>query len=251
MGDSVPGINRPGFLARCFSSILESWFSLAMQFMCCRATYFCLLGLFILVFPLKSFPDVDTESVFREARIPASMLDVQLAIIQRTWWTTYVLNPDKAIKTKFPIITGVGMGIELEYANNDFIIARGIITRLNEFLKLTEDQKKLLIKNTLRNLRGHLTTAGTIVNKTSGMENGKLIENSHIKFSVIIEGLSENSKNESTGMALPHGAGIGQAGYANGYFVYSRPYYLKLRVINDKAVPGDKDSFEIEMEDKK
>jgi hypothetical protein len=219
--------------------------------MYCRLSYSCLLGLFILSFPLKSLPDVDADSVFREARITASMLDVQLAIIQRTWWTTYVLSPDNAVKTKFPIITSVGMGMELEYLNNDIIIARGIITRLNEFQKLTEDQKKLLVKNTLKNLRGHLLTAGTIVDKDSGLENGKLLENRHIKLSVTIEGVTENSDNESIRMALPYDVGIGQAGFADGYFVYSRPYYLDLRVINNKAVPGNKNSFDIELEDRK
>lgn len=177
------------------------------------------------------------------------MLDLQLAIIQRTWWATYVLNPDKAVKTKYPIITVVGMGIELEY-NNDIIIARGIITRLNEFLQLTEDQKKLLVKNTLRNLKGHLLIAGTIFDKNSKRETGELIENKHIRLSIAIEGITETINGEPIHMALPNDAGIGQAGYANGYFVFSRPYYLNLKVINNKAVPGNENSFDLEAENK-
>ena len=176
------------------------------------------------------------------------MLDLQLAIIQRTWWTTYVLNPDNAVKTKYPLITGTGMGIELEYSNNDIIIARGIITRLNSFLQLTEDQKKLLVKNTLRNLRGHLQSAGTIIDKNTGQETSELLENKHIKLSVTIEGVTENTMGEPVRIALPYDAGFGQAGYANGYYVFSRLYFLDLQLINNKAVAGNKNSFDIETE---
>jgi hypothetical protein len=219
-----------------------------MQSSCCKVINICIFGIFIGFLPLKSLSDLDEDSIFSEARKNASMLDVQLAIIQRSWWTNYVISPNNEVKTRFPFITRVGMGIELEYSNGDYIIAKGLITNVKEFLKLTEDQKKLLTKNTLNVLRGHLLSSGKLVDKKSGVDSGKFIENKHIKLIIMLDGIVKNNQNDSIQLLLPYSMGVGQAGYANGQFVYSNPYYLKLRVINEQAVAGDKNSFIIEQE---
>ena len=213
-----------------------------------RNAWFYCISLFCFLFPLLSYPDVDPDSIFREARKPASMLDVELAIIQRTWWTTYVLHPDEELKSKFPIITSTGIGIELSYSSNDVIHAKGIITNENAFLRLTQEQKKLLLRNTLRNIRGHLLNAGVLVDKKSGKETGRIVENRQIKLYIVFDSVTKNTNNQVLNIKLPHNAGIGMAGYSNGFFIYSKPYYMDLKLIKNMAITGDETAFVIEPE---
>jgi hypothetical protein len=192
--------------------------------------------------------EVDKESVFLNARIPASELDLNLSNIQKGWWQGYVSSPDAETKKKHPLITKAGVGIQLDYFGHDRITATGWVSNLNGFLELTSQERKRLVLDVLELVKANLFMAAVLVDKKTDRTTGRALENRHIKLTVIINAVSENEKKENIRLFLPSDMGVGQAGYRDGQLVFSEPYYLNLRIRNGVAVPGDPTTFVIERE---
>jgi hypothetical protein len=207
-----------------------------------------LLVVFLVAAPLSTLAGVDEESIFRQARYPASELDLQLSNIQNDWWQRYVSIPDKETKRKYPLITQAGVGIQLDYFGGDRISAMGWITKLDGFLSLSASERKKLVSNTLELVKSSLFMAATLVDKKTGLMSGKMLENRHIKISIIINDVTKSDRNENIRLFLPSDIGVGQAGYKDGQFVFSETYFLNLKVHNGLAASGDPNKFIIEHE---
>ena len=191
---------------------------------------------------------VDKESIFRGARYPASELDMKLSDIQKSWWQTYVKSPDAETSKAHPLITQAGMGVNLDYWGDDHISATGWIMNLNGFLSMSPEQRKRLVLETMELVTLSLFLDGALVDKKSGRPAKDHLQNRHIRLTVIINKVTEDDRKESIRLSLPSELGVGQAGYQDGEFVFSEPYYLNLQVQNGVAVSGDKNTFVIEHE---
>jgi hypothetical protein len=170
--------------------------------------------------------------------------------VQIEWEKRYVLSPDAETRKKVPLITKSGMAVDLGYFGDDQINAVGLVTNLKGFLALSEEERKKLVFNTLELLKAHLFFAllGRVDKGTvGGLAKDQKVEDRDIKLSVIIVDVIENDKNENIRLSLPAEHGIGLAGFNNGEFVYSEPYFLKLIVRNGRAVAGDRTRFVIEQ----
>ncbi len=219
-----------------------------------RETFTLLLLSFLLTSPLAINAMVNEESVFEEARYPASVLDLTLLEIQKNWWIEFVNFQSEETKRKHPLITQVGMEMRLRYSSwRDRISATGVIRDLNGFLKLSAGQRKQLVLNTLKHLKSSLVLNLTVVNKKTGIPlpgKKRYLETRHIELSFIINDLIENDRNEDIRLDLPLLYGpVGQAGYTDEQFVFSEPYYLNLKVDNGVAVSGDPKKFIIVEEE--
>ncbi len=192
--------------------------------------------------------EVDEESIFLKARVPASELDLELSNIQKGWWQKYISSPDAETKKKHPLVTKAGVGIQLDYFGHDRISATAWISNLNGFLELTSQQRKRLVLDVLDLVKTNLFMAAVLVDKKTGRMTGRALENRHIRLTAIINAVSENEKKENIRLFLPSEMGVGQAGYKDGQFVFSEPYYLNLRIRNGVAIPGDPTKFVIENE---
>lgn len=204
--------------------------------------------LFLFVLP-NTKADVDKESIFNQARYPASELDLQLSQIEESLWQIYVNSPDEKTKKDHPLITQAGIGIRLNYYGDDRISATGWVTKLDGFLKLSVDERKQLVLNTLELIKSYLLAAVTLVDKNTGHISGKVIENHHIKLRVIIKDLRLNDKKENIRLILPSEIGHGQAGYKDGQFIFSEAYFLNLKVFDGVAASGNPNKYVIEHED--
>ena len=213
-----------------------------------KYTFIHILICCVVAIPLRAFSGVDKESIFQQARYPASELDLKLSNLQRGWWQGYVNQPDEETKIKYPLITQAGLGIQLDYFGDDHISATGWVSNLNGFLKLSARDRKQLVLNTLDLVKSSLFMTATLVDKKTGRMSGKMLENRHIKLSIIINDVMKNDKNESIRLVLPSDTGIGQAGYKDGQYVFSETYFLKLQIKNGLAVSGDPNKFIIEHE---
>ena len=207
-----------------------------------------LLVSFLFVVPLPATAGVDEDSIFQQARYPASELDLQLSNLQKGWWQRYVSSPDEETKRTHPLITQAGVGIQLDYFGDDRISATGWVSKLDGFLKLSARKRKQLVSNTLDLVKSSLFMAATLVDKNTGRMSGKMLENRHIKLSIIVSDVTKNDKNENIRLFLPSEIGVGQAGYKDGQFVFSETYFLKLQVNDGLAVSGDPNKFVIERE---
>lgn len=214
------------------------------------STRVILLVSFLLAVPLLATAGVDEESIFLQARYPASELDLQLSNIQWAWWQRYVISPDEETKRMYPLITQAGVGIELDYFGDDRISAQGWISKLDGFLGLSARERKQLVSNTLELVKSNLFMAPILlVDKKTGRGAGKMLENRHIKLSMIINYVTRNDNNESIRLfLLPSEIGVGQAGYKDGQFVFSETYFLKLQVHDGLAASGDPNKFIVEHE---
>jgi hypothetical protein len=192
--------------------------------------------------------EVDKESIFPAARRPASELDLTLSSMQRSWWQKYVSAPDADTRKAHPLVTQAAMGVNLQYLGDDRISATGWITNLDGFLTLSPEQRKQLISDTLDLVKSHLFLEGFLVDKKSGRRTKDKLERKHILLSVVINSVTENDKSQSIRLFLPSDLGVGQAGYKDGQFVFSEPYYLNLKVHNGFAVSGDPNRFIVEHE---
>jgi len=192
--------------------------------------------------------EVDEESIFVKARVAASELDLELSNIQKGWWQRYVSSPDAETKKKHPLVTKAGVGIQLDYFGHDRISATAWVSNLNGFLELTSQQRKRLVLNVLELVKANLFMAAVLVDKKAGRMSGRALETRHIRLTFINNVVSENENKENIRLFLPSEMGVGQAGYKDGLFVFSEPYYLNLRIRNGVAIPGDPTKFVIENE---
>jgi len=207
-----------------------------------------LFGLILSASNLYGF--VDDDSIFDEARYPASLLDLELMKKEMEWRSTVVMNQTEKVRKALPLITKSEVIIHLDYYNDDKISASGWINNLKGFLSFSQEDRKKLVKNIVKQLHYFLMVDVRLVDKITGNRAGGL-EQEHIKLSLIISNLMLDQKDQPIRFLLPLVQDIGQAGYNNGQFVYSEDYYLKLQVIGDKAKSGDITKFVIEKESKK
>ena len=209
-----------------------------------------LLGLFVAIFPAFSaaLAQVNKDSIFFDARHPASELDLKLSKIQSLWVLRFVISPNPETRKRHPLITRAGVRIELYYsALYDQIIAYAWIGDTDGFLSLSEKERKQLVNNVLERIRVQLLLSIPIVDQNTGMPKVG-IKNRHIRLSVMLSDIMENDKKERIRLNLPADTGIGQAGYKNGQFVYSESYFLKLKVLKGQAKSGDGTKWVIERE---
>jgi len=205
------------------------------------------LVLLVVLLSSAAMAGVDKHSIFLDARTAASELDLELLRIQMNWWRAFVWSPDADTRKKYPLITRVGLGIDLHYYGDDLISATGWVMKLDGFLSLSVEERKNLVKDTFKQLSDYLLFT-RIVDKDTGEIKGLLLENRHIMLSIIINEVMENEKKESIRLLLPQSIGAGQAGYKEGKYIYSEPYFLNLKVRAGHAVPGDSTKFVIEGE---
>lgn len=209
-----------------------------------------LLTLFLVVIPAKTFADVDANSIFLEARSPASNLDLILHSISSTMSEMYVKSPGKYAESRYPLVTQTGTAIWLKYINNK-IVANANITKIEGFIKLTREQRKKLVSEVLLLIMMHTKANVNLVSQT-GMLMG--LKSHHVFLCLKINDLRYDDKNESISGVLPGKLSLGPyylsglAAYSDGEFVFSESYYLNLKVNGGIAVSGDPKKFVIERE---
>jgi hypothetical protein len=191
---------------------------------------------------------VDSDSIFYDARRPASLLDLKLLEIKSAWFNAYCDLPNKEAIRERPLIIKSRVSIDPRYTY-DKIHVTGWIRNLNGFLSLTQDEKKQLVKNVLYLIERILRSNISLVDKETGrLKLFSKLERRHIKLTMRLNEPMYNTKDENIRLILPYNFGIGQAGYLNGQFLYSEDYYLGLQVIGGKAKAGDASKFVIERE---
>jgi len=206
--------------------------------------------------PLAALADVDENSVFFKARTPLSELDFELDKIATAWNRALMAQPDAEVLKKYPLIKRSGLVIELSYRSgalseqkHDKVKATGWISNLGEFLAFSEENRKKLVQETVDLLKSQLFVAlRDRIDKTTGAAALKWEEVTDYDFdlAVIINDVYSTDNNKLVRLLLPSNHGIGQAGYNDGQFIYSEPYFLKLKVRNGRAVTGDPAKWVIE-----
>lgn len=192
--------------------------------------------------------DVDRESIFKDARVPASMLDLKFQDIRRSWYEIFIKSPKDSTAQKYPLIVRSGVEIELFYSGVfDKIEVIGWINKLEGFLTLTLEQRKRLLSEVLSAIQVLLFDL-KIVDKETGSFS-TFLKKQHIRLHMIVGGVMFDEKGKSIRLSLPHiRFSVGQAGYEDGEFIFSHDYYLHLRIKNGLAVSGDPQKFVIEKE---
>jgi hypothetical protein len=193
------------------------------------------------------YGEVDHNSIFGGARYPASILDLELYKKEIGWLRRYVLSPTEIIRKWKPLITKARVVVHLSY-RKDKIVAEGWVTNLKGFLSLTKEERKQLVRNILDELASGLLWTTTIVDKNTGDLSHALLQKRDITLNIILDDPVENQKGEKIRLFLPLSLGVGQAGYKDEQYVFSEDYYLKLKVIGDKAKTGDPSKFAIERD---
>jgi len=198
----------------------------------------------LLAAPVASNGAIDQDSIFTGAREPASRLNVELQKVERQWQRSYIDNSPSKISNDEKLIIKCGAFIELGYFGGNTIKATGWISNTADFLSLSRADRKKLLRDVLNQLFYFLRNAiGVDPNASPNM-----MQKRHIDLSVIISSVVYDTKRQMT-RSLPSGLGAGHAGYKDGQFVYSNPYYLELEVTPEgKAKPGDPEQFTIEKE---
>jgi small nuclear ribonucleoprotein (snRNP)-like protein len=191
---------------------------------------------------------VDKDSIFEEARNPASELDLKLSEIKIKWWISFIISPTPVIKKENPLISKARVAIDLNYFGEDRIKVTGWILDANGFISLTTKERKQLLKNIIERIKSYFFREVTIVVKKTGLLTGRSLKNRDIILNIIINEVTENDKNESIRLLLPFEIGVGQAGYKDGRYVYSEDYFLRLTVTKGRAKAGDESKFILEKE---
>lgn len=207
-----------------------------------------LLVIFIVsYFYMTAFAGIDEKSIFYNARRPASELDLQLNQIENSWRQRFGKYPEEPVKKAFPMISRIRILVDLGYYRDDLISATGWIMNIDEFLKLSTKERKLLVARILDVIRTDLEIHSISIVDEHGMPT-KRIENRHIKLSLMINDIRKNDKGQEINISLPLSIGSGVAGYKKGQFVFSKDYYLNLLVHKGVAKSGDSKMFVIEKE---
>lgn len=190
--------------------------------------------------------DVDKDSIFLEARIPASELDLILLEFQRSWSSLF-LGKDSSGSEKYPLIKKVGVAAEFRYSK-DRIQITGWLMNLDSFLALGPEDRKAVVKQVIEAAKASLFWKTILLDKKTLKET--TLTKSHLTLALMLNDLETDDKGQFIReFLLPNGIGVGQAGYKDGQFVYSRDYYLTLRIVQGKAVVGDGKQFIIENDD--
>lgn len=184
--------------------------------------------------------DVDKQSVFAEAREPASELDTKMLQAQLRWGQLF--RPEECEGNCTPsLIVKAAVFPEFSYFD-DQIHVEAWIRNIDGFLSLNMNERRDLVEQTLDTALALLDP--TLVHKKTGRPTGKITDRSRIYARFLFSDLKRNDKGESVlGLQLPNDIGFGVAGYKDGSFVFSRDYYLALRVVEGKAVAGDPTQF--------
>jgi hypothetical protein len=188
------------------------------------------------------------NSIFLDAKIPASQLDLKLLKATIQWEHILLNNPSEEIKKQFPLITKAGVNPEIEYSllKKNKINMVAWITNLKGFMSLSLQERKNLVPKLLGTLKVFL---GLIPYDTDNPKVKNLIgpSNNDIEIVLIINGIVKDDKGNNIRQILPYNL-IGQAGYINGEYIFSENYYLKLKIKNGLAVSSEQDKIIIEKE---
>jgi hypothetical protein len=202
----------------------------------------------LLVAPVASNGAVDKQSIFSQAREPASRLDLVLHNIESWWWRSYIQNPSSQASQKRELVVRTKTSVDLSYFGGNTISATGWVAKTSEFLSLSKEDRKQLLHNVLQSIFSSLQ-GDVYIRPHSEKNSPKTLKRHHIELSLIISNVVNNAHGENIRLTLPTGIGVGHAGYKDGQFVYSNPYYLNLEITPEgKAKPGDPEQFTIEKE---
>lgn len=191
--------------------------------------------------------NVDPESVFSAARYPASKLDLEMHAVERIWASEIERGSSYKFCQNYVLICKTRAWLNLEYKGDDRLSGTIWISDTDAFLKLEPTDRKEILTEALQAIEDVSWRRIKIVNKQTGFGTDPL-SRQYISLTAIISAPYENLKGESIRLRLSEELGVGQAGYTNGTFVFSIPYYLDLGVKNGLAVPGDSKRFSIEQE---
>jgi hypothetical protein len=193
--------------------------------------------------------DVDRQSIFYDARTPASVLDLTLAELQRSWNLMFLGKTGSPKPMPYSLIATGGVAVEFRYAR-DRIELTGWIMNTDQFLSMQLEDRKSLVRQTVEFAHLHLLPrVGLLVDKKTGRSSDSLSRR-HLKVRLLLNEILVNNRGENIRtFFLPNDLGAGQAGYLDGQFIFSRDYYLNLRVVGGKAVAGDARQFVVEKEE--
>ncbi|MBU0728745.1 MAG: hypothetical protein KKE17_09185 [Proteobacteria bacterium] len=207
-------------------------------------------SLFLLIFLFNfthASAEIDTASIFPDARLAASKLDLILLEKEINWQGKYLLDPPDKLRRQYPLITKMEVSIKLEYKENK-IHATGLINDTVSFMRIREDDRKQLVKNVVDNLYESLVTG----NRPEVDRNGRLqpISKKDIVFSIILKDFKIDRKGRNLTALLPpeYNGGIGQAGYRDGTFIFSTDYFAKIQIEQGAIVSGIANSFIFEKD---
>ncbi len=187
---------------------------------------------------------VDDDSIFFEAQLPASELDLMLLRVSLSWNRIFINNPTAEIRSEFPLITKVGAAADLSY-HKDKIHFSAWITKLKGFLSLNEIERKNLVYKLLATVKKNLFTV--TIHRKKKINSDSILQNRDIRLQLILNYIYEDDRGNRIRKILPYNL-IGQAGYLNGESIFSESYYLKLRVKDGRAVFSGPDKVIIERD---
>ena len=207
--------------------------------------HFFLLFVFFLVLCVnfsvnQSFAYVFKDSPIRDARFPASVLDIKLNNIKLIWNQNYAINPTKEFREYAPLLIKTRTYISDISYNGTIIKVSANISDLKNFLALSRNERKQLVKETLETLLSHLQ--GAVI--YYGTRN---IQPSDIELSIDIFPSLINNRDELINMDLPYQL-LGVAAFRFYEFIFSENYYLNLKVKNGVAQSAGEDKIIIEKD---
>lgn len=191
---------------------------------------------------------VDGDSAFVDARYAASALDLRLYAIEQSWNQQIAMVPQSEAEHAQSLLIRAGLAMNLIHLGNDMIAAHGTILNHDGFLKLSASERKALLRDTLDVIVARLGAQVRLAESPSSQAAKAAFIRRHVNLTVAFSQIRENARGESIVLAIPQDIGDGQAGYANGTFVFSDPYYVHLQAAGEYAVVGDPTKFEIERE---
>lgn len=189
--------------------------------------------------------EVVATSPFAEARHPASELDLLLFRMQEIWSREVVREPSAEFAAKNRLVAEAGVGIELSYKGEDVITIHAWIKKVDGFLRFTTDERKQLVRDVLRLVKNALLFEIRVYASTQATTWGRL-EDANLELYVLISNVLTDDTGRNIRIASFPQIDIGQAAFRKGTFVYSRPYYLDLRVENGVAVSGGNSALVVE-----
>lgn len=142
---------------------------------------------------LESRADLNSKSIFIEAREPASVLDLRLMKTQLQWNILFEVSSVKEIERRYPLITKAGVSIELSHYSDEINATVGV-TKLDGFLVLDAEQRKRLVSDVLKTLVGLLFDV-KVVDKRD-RTSWTFLQTNHIKLNVIVGGIMFNTRGE-------------------------------------------------------
>jgi hypothetical protein len=162
-----------------------------------------------------------------------------------------VISGGEQFCSEFDLICAAGVYLELDYKQIlDRLHASLWVTDIPFFVSLDRAQRKELVTQGLAGLERAFNQRVAVVDSQTG-EFAAYANREQLMVTVILSEPARNDDGDVIRFFLPVEQlrlGVGHAGYIDGRYIFSVPYFLELELRNGVAVTGDATQFAIESD---